>query len=146
MFRYELAIKPEFHLNFDIIDKIFSNISKIIPKKQEGTLNIIFSNNKEIQKLNHTYRNINKATDVLSFHYFEDFQNLKSNDIAWEIVLSEEKIIDQWQEYWLWEEKEFYKLLIHSTLHILWYDHEQDDDYKIMQEKEEQIWNKVFEK
>ncbi|QFR39687.1 rRNA maturation RNase YbeY [Candidatus Gracilibacteria bacterium 28_42_T64] len=146
MFRYELAIKPEFHLNFDIIDKIFSNISKIIPKKQEGTLNIIFSNNKEIQKLNHTYRNINKATDVLSFHYFEDFQNLKSNDIAGEIVLSEEKIIDQGQEYGLGEEKEFYKLLIHSTLHILGYDHEQDDDYKIMQEKEEQIWNKVFEK
>jgi rRNA maturation RNase YbeY len=60
--------------------------------------------------------------------------------------LSEDKITTQAKEYWLWEEKEFYKLLIHSILHILWYDHEEDNDYRIMQEKEDLIWSEVFEK
>jgi probable rRNA maturation factor len=82
----------------------------------------------------------------LSFHYYEDFSQLTNDDIAWEIILSENKINTQAKEYWLWEEKEFYKLLIHSILHILWYDHEEDHDYKIMQEKEDLIWTEVFEK
>ena len=35
-----------------------------------------------IQKLNKNYRNIDKATDVLSFHYYEDFSELNSDDIS----------------------------------------------------------------
>jgi ssRNA-specific RNase YbeY (16S rRNA maturation enzyme) len=35
-----------------------------------------------IKNLNNNYRKINKVTDVLSFHYFDDFSNLKNNDIA----------------------------------------------------------------
>jgi rRNA maturation RNase YbeY len=58
--------------------------------------------------------------------------------------MSEEKIIEQWKEYKLWSELEFYKLLIHSSLHIIWYDHEIDEDYEIMKEKEENIWNIIF--
>jgi rRNA maturation RNase YbeY len=57
-----------------------------------------------------------------------------------------EKIKIQALEYKLWEEKEFYKLLIHSILHILWYDHEKDNDYTIMSWFEKIIWQEVFEK
>jgi probable rRNA maturation factor len=71
---------------------------------------------------------------------------LVPEDIAGEIILSENKITSQAKEYWLGEEKEFYKLLIHSILHILWYDHIEDNDYEIMQEKETLIWNEVFGK
>jgi ssRNA-specific RNase YbeY (16S rRNA maturation enzyme) len=35
-----------------------------------------------IQNLNKNYRNIDKATDVLSFHYYEDFSQLTNDDIA----------------------------------------------------------------
>jgi len=146
MFKYNLTSKPLFNINIKIVENIFKNIAKDISKKQAWTLNLIFSDNKNIKILNKTYRNIDKVTAVLSFHYYENFENLNDEDIAGEIILSEDKIISQWKEYWLWEEKEFYKLLIHSILHILWYDHEQDDDYRIMQEKEDQIWEKVFEK
>ena len=145
MFKYKITSTPSFQVNTKIIDNIFHIIWKNISIQQNWTLNIIFSDSQYIQELNNTYRNINKTTDVLSFHYFENFEKLKDYEIAWEIILCEEKIIIQWKEYWLWEEKEFYKLLIHSILHILGYDHEQDDDYTIMQEKETLIWEKVFE-
>jgi probable rRNA maturation factor len=51
--------------------------------------------NDSIQNLNKNYRNIDKSTDVLSFHYHDDFSGLKSEDIAGEIILSEDKIISQ---------------------------------------------------
>mgnify|MGYP005998450363 CR=1 FL=1 len=146
MFSYSLNNKPSFNINAKTIDDIFKNISNNIDIIQKGTLNIVFMDDNSIQKLNKNYRNIDKTTDVLSFHYYDDFSDLNSDDISWEIILSEDKIIEQAKEYWLWEEKEFYKLLIHSILHILWYDHEEDNDYRIMQEKEDLIWSEVFEK
>jgi probable rRNA maturation factor len=68
---------------------------------------------------------------------------LSKKDIAWELIFSEAKIVLQWEEYWLWSEKEFYKLLIHSILHILGYDHEKESDYKVMQALENEIWQKT---
>lgn len=146
MFSYNMVISPSFHTNQKTIDKILQLISNTIEKHQNWTLNIIFLDPDSIKMLNNNYRNIDKVTDVLSFHYYEDFSKLKNSDIAWEIIMCEEKIISQAKEYWLWKEKEFYKLLIHSVLHILKYDHENDDDYKIMSKLENTIWEEVFEK
>lgn len=146
MFKYNLISKPKFNINKKTIDDIFENISNIVSKTQKWTLNIVFLDPDSIQKLNNDYRWIDKNTDVLSFHYFDDFSELNDEDTAWEIILSEEKIFSQWKEYWLWEEKEFYKLIIHSVLHILWHDHELDNEYKIMQALEDKIWQEVFEK
>lgn len=146
MFLYNLSNIPNFDVNKKVVDKIFKIISKIVSIPQNWILNIVFLDDNSIKKLNNDYRNINKTTDVLSFHYYDDFSNLKNNDIAWEIILSEQKIVSQWKEYSLWTNWEFYKLLIHSILHILWYDHELDNEYKKMQEMEDKIWQEVFEK
>lgn len=144
MFQYILNNKPSFSIDEKIIDEIFTCISNNVWESQNGTLTIVFLDDDSIQNLNKTYRNIDKTTDVLSFHYYDDFSDLWDDDIAGEVILSESKILSQAKQYWLWEEKEFYKLLIHSILHILWYDHEQDNDYKIMQAKEDLIWQEVF--
>lgn len=146
MFSYHLTVKPKFKVEKKVIDNIFKIISNRVEKTQKWVLNIVFLAPDSIQNLNKNYRWIDKTTDVLSFHYFEDFSNLDKDEIAWEIVLNEEKIKSQALEYWLWEEKEFYKLLIHSILHILWYDHELDNEYKIMQDLEDKIYSEVFEK
>lgn len=146
MFQYNLNNKPNFNINTKLIDDILKIMSNSVSKTQFWTLNIVFVDDNSIQKLNKDYRQIDKVTDVLSFHYFDDFSALKPDDVAGEIILSENKIISQAKEYWLGEEKEFYKLLIHSILHILWYDHIEDNDYEIMQEKETLIWNEVFGK
>jgi len=146
MFWYNLTSKPEINISEKIINSIFKSIDGKIEKKQKWTINIVFIDDEKIKILNNNYRNIDKTTDVLSFHYFDNFENLEIDDVAWEIILSINKIISQWIEYWLWEEKEFYKLLIHSLLHILWYDHESDNDYNIMNDLEIMIWKEVFEK
>lgn len=146
MFSYNLLKEPSFEYNTKTIDNIFNIISKIVKIEQKWVLNIVFLDDDSIKNLNNNYRKINKTTDVLSFHYYDDFSNIKDDDLAWEIILSENKIISQAIEYKLWTEKEFYKLLIHSILHIIWFDHELDNDYKIMQVLEEKVWKEVFEK
>lgn len=146
MFDFEFINKPVLKIDLKIVYKIFKILSIKIEQKQNWILNLVFVETDFIKNLNKQYRNIDKSTDVLSFHYYDDFDNLKKDDVSWEIIFCEEKIISQWKEYWLWEEKEFYKLLIHSLLHILWFDHEKDKDYIIMQDLENKIWEEVFEK
>jgi len=144
MFQYNFVQKPKFLVDDSILNTIFSTISKTIKEQQNWVLNLVFVDDDYMKKLNNDYRWKDYVTDVLSFHYYDDFSNLKSQDLAWEIVFSESKIKSQSKEYWLWEEKEFYKLLIHSVLHIVWYDHEIEDDYEIMNNYENIIWKEIF--
>ncbi len=146
MFSYNLLSKPWFSINKKTLDSIFDNISNNVKIPQKWTLNIVFLDDDSIKKLNNNYRKINKTTDVLSFHYFEDFSKIDIDEIAWEIILSESKINENSKEYWLSREMEFYKLIIHSCLHILWFDHEDENDYKIMNKFEKKIWKELFEK
>lgn len=146
MFTFSILNEPSFSFQKGIIDDIFQWVAQTVSLPQNGVLNIVFVEDETMQNLNKTYRGIDKNTDVLSFHYYEDFSLLWPQEIAGEMVFSESKIISQGQEYGLWEEKEFYKLLIHSLLHILWYDHEDDEEYRIMQELENKIWKEIFEK
>jgi probable rRNA maturation factor len=144
MFSLEVVEKPTFHYTQNVLDEIVYVISNAINISQNGTLNIVFLDSAGIQNLNKTYRNIDACTDVLSFHYFDDFSSLQETDIAGELVFCEEKIISQWEEYGLGTEQEFYKLVIHSVLHILGFDHETDEEYEEMKDWEELVWRQVF--
>jgi len=144
MFSLKLLEKPGFTYSQNTLDEISLVISKNILKHQNWTLNIVFLEPLGIQNLNKKYRDIDAVTDVLSFHYHDSYENLQADDIAGELVFCEEKIISQWQEYWLWTQKEFYKLVIHSVLHILWFDHEDDEEYIEMKKWEELVWSEVF--
>ena len=146
MFKYILENTPEFiNLEEKILDKIFKNIDIIInSKKQNWTLNIVFCNTEYIKNLNKNYRNIDKETDVLSFHYYEDFELLKSEDTAWEVIICSDIIKSQALDNWNSNEQECYVLIIHSILHILWYDHEEDSEYIVMKKLEDKIYKKIF--
>ena len=145
MFNFNIINPP---ISFVIKEKIISEICNTIEIWEKTplmwTLNIVFVKNSEIQELNKNYRNKDSITDVLSFHYFDDFTQLDQEEIIGEIILTEEKIIVQWKEYKLGSELECYKLIIHSIFHIIGYDHENDSDYLIMKQKEDDIWWKIF--
>ena len=144
MFKYKLFNKPrDIKINKAVLDDIFGIISELVKIPQNGILNIIFEDDKIIKSLNKEYRKIDSTTDVLSFHYFENFSWIKKTDIAWEIILSSTKIYLQAKEYIHTNEEEFYKLIIHSILHILWFDHERETDYTEMSNYENKIIEKI---
>jgi probable rRNA maturation factor len=80
---------------------------------------------------------------VLSFHYYDDFAWLWEEDVAGEIVICEDILIEQAEQG---SGQELYILTIHSILHILGYDHETDEQYEEMKKWEEMVWGEVFGK
>lgn len=133
MFSFQILNHPaQFTLDESQIQRIFQSVNDMVDIPQRGILNIAFLPDAEIRVLNREHRDIDKTTDVLSFHYFEDFSLVADDEVAGEIILSESRILTQAEEYGHSPEKECETLVIHSILHIIGFDHETDEDYEVM--------------
>ncbi len=106
-------------------------------------VNVTLVDNKKIQKINREFRDIDRPTDVLSFPLGENGEydiNPENNALLLgDIVISTEKAISQAKEYGHSFEREIAFLTVHSMLHLLGYDHMEEDEQKEMFEKQEEI-------
>ncbi|MGB9780784.1 MAG: rRNA maturation RNase YbeY [Caldanaerobacter sp.] len=120
----------------------------------EVEVSVSFVDNEEIKKLNKYYRGIDSPTDVLSFPLMEfeevEEENGEESEEEWkgaypigDIVISLEKAKEQAEEYGHSFEREVAYLTVHSMLHLLGYDHEKEEEKKVMREKEERIMEKL---
>ena len=111
------------------------------------SITVLLTTPENIQKINKEYRNIDKATDVLSFPIFEKDelnQKLEENDFQYEdilgdIIISIEKVQEQAKEYEHSFERELSYMLVHGFYHLMGYDHIQAEDKKMMRPKEDKI-------
>jgi len=113
---------------------------------EDAEVSVTLTDNEEIHVLNREYRGVDRPTDVLSFPMAEDDDNIGDYDmdknavLLGDIVVSVEKIEEKAKEYMHSFERELAYLVIHSTLHLLGYDHETgDEDEKEMTEKQDKI-------
>lgn len=126
--------------------------------RQKCQISLLFVNNEEIREINKETRNIDKATDVLSFpmldypkgKVFKDVYKDKKFDIMYmdqdelvlgDMVLSLERAVEQSIEYNHSFKREVCYLVVHSILHLLGYDHMEGEEKKIMRSREEEILN-----
>lgn len=96
-------------------------------------VSVTFVNNKNIHRLNREYRGKDRPTDVLSFPMWEDGfygeVDIATNSIMLgDIVISAEKAMEQAEEYGHSIFREVCFLAVHSTLHLLGYDHETSEE------------------
>ena len=136
----------------NVIEKVLSQCFK--EEKLEDSklcVTVTLTTPKTIQEINKQYRNIDRATDVLSFPMFEkdeldkkiqenDFEN---EDILGDIVVSVEKVNEQAIEYGHSFERELSYMIVHGFYHLMGYDHIEEEDKKVMREKEENILKKL---
>ena len=107
---------------------------------------ITLVDNEEIRQINAEYRQIDSATDVLSFALDEgeEFPVLPGEEhLLGDIIVSLERAQEQALEYGHSLERELAYLLIHGFLHLLGYDHMQEADKKVMREQEERVLAKL---
>ncbi len=139
--------------------KITMKIRRLIKKavgealREEGfafpaEVSVSFVDNEEIHKLNLEYRGKDKPTDVLSFPMWEGEDDIGDTDggavLLGDIILSVEKAYAQAAEYGHSIERELAFLSVHSTLHLLGYDHEiSEEDEKYMNKKQEEVLIKI---
>lgn len=121
----------------------------------EAELSLLLTGNTEIRRINREYRNIDRATDVLSFPMLEydspsDFScaeaevqgcfNPETGELLLgDIIISMEKVREQAKKYGHSEKREFAFLIAHSMLHLFGYDHMRPEEAKEMENRQEAI-------
>lgn len=120
----------------------------------EVEVNLLLTMNDEIQEMNQTFRQMDRATDVLSFPMieYEEAGNFEFLDDAMDafhpetgelmlgdIAISKEKVISQAEEYGHSIEREYAFLIAHSMLHLFGYDHMEENERLVMEIKQKEI-------
>lgn len=107
--------------------------------RRDTEVSVTFCDNEYIKKLNKAYRNKDSATDVLSFPLYDlssEAEELMIDDEALElgdIVISIERAKEQAKEIGNTFLEEIAFLTVHSTLHLLGYDHERSEEDEKLQ-------------
>lgn len=134
-------------------EKIIKEVIKTAFKKEELCklnlyINVILTTPENIRKINKEYRNVDKATDVLSFPMFEkkeldemilQDQKNKVYDVLGDIVISIEKVKEQAEEYGHSFKRELAYMVVHGFYHLMGYDHMNDTEKEVMRQKEEVV-------
>lgn len=135
---------------FSILDyenklkQAFALAAKFEGLKGDLEVSISFVDNQEIRKLNHAYRQIDAATDVLSFPQEDDFPFMEGLPrLLGDIVISLEQAQLQSEEYGHSLTREVLYLVIHGFYHLLGYDHETEQETREMRAKEEKVLSEL---
>lgn len=104
-------------------------------------ISVTFVESEEIRSLNREYRDNDKVTDVLSFPQFDDLNEIPDfGEICLgDVVICKERAEEQAEEFGHSFEREIIYLFTHSILHLLGYDHMEDDEKKEMRQREEEV-------
>ena len=155
--------KYHMNLTFDHLSLRQIPVTMVIHQCIEATLdaegihapceiNVLVTSDKGIRAINSASRNIDKATDVLSFPMFQleagcppqdwsDYLDPETNVCPLgDMAISLERAVAQAKEFGHSVRREVGYLTIHSMLHLLGYDHMDDGPQKAaMRSKEELI-------
>ena len=121
----------------------------------EAEVSVILTDNEGIREINRDYRQIDAPTDVLSFPMVdfekesdfshvedaaEDYFDPETGELVLgDIIISVEKVIEQAEKYGHSQERELAFLVAHSMLHLCGYDHMEDAEREIKEQKQREI-------
>lgn len=101
-------------------------------------VNLTICDNNYIQELNREHRGIDAPTDVLSFPFL-DFDTPDVTTLLGDIVISIVKAKEQAEAYGHSLKRELCFLAAHSALHLIGYDHENDSEREVMENRQREI-------
>lgn len=135
----------------EIAEKVALETIRLMNQPDCFEVAIKFVSENEIKRLNNEFRNIDRVTDVLSFPAMnikagEIFSKEKHADFCdglvdelfylGDMAICAKQLARQAKEFGVTVQSEVKKLVIHSILHLLGYDHIEDSDYEVMHAKE----------
>lgn len=149
--------EKECKANFDFEEKelLETIIAYVLEQEQcpyEAEVSVTLVSREEIHRINKEFRQVDRPTDVLSFPMMEydapaDFDgelfcrtrtlSPESGELVLgDIVLCSDVIKEQAKEYGHSELREFSFLTVHSMLHLLGYDHMEEEERAFMEERQ----------
>ena len=140
---------------YDTAVDVISCVLDYLDCPYEAQVSLLITDNDRIRKINSDNRDIDSATDVLSFPMTQystpgDFSFLEEEGIdcfepdsgelmLGDIVISVEKVKEQAEKFGHSETRELAFLVAHSMLHLSGYDHMEDEERLDMEEKQREI-------
>ena len=124
----------------------------------EAEVSLLLTTNEEIHRMNLEFRDVDRPTDVLSFPMIDfavpgNFDGLEEREDCFDpetgelslgdIVISKEKVLSQAEAYGHSVLREYAFLIAHSVLHLIGYDHMQDEERQIMERKQKEIMERL---
>ena len=135
-----------------VAEKILTAAESYFPTFAQDTgttVSVYFMGNESIRGINASERDVDRATDVLSFPFLQlreadgeiseyDLDPESGAIMLGDILVSVEKMREQAKEYGHSENRELAFLLCHGYLHLMGFDHiEKEDEVKMMAASEE---------
>ena len=157
IFCVEKEVEAEFDFDLESVAKLVCEAvleSENCPEEVE--VNMLITDDDGIWEMNREFRDVNRPTDVLSFPNvkydepgnFDVFKGNQRNDILnpdtgkiyfGDIVINVNRVKSQALEYGHSEKREFAFLTAHSMLQLCGYDHMEEEEEKVMEEKQSRI-------
>ena len=131
-----------------ILNDGLNAVAKLHGLGEHEEVDITIVTDEEIHVLNRDYRNVDRATDVLSFALDEDGGEPElvggpEVHLLGDIIISAETAMRQAEEFGHGLEREIVYLAVHGLLHLLGYDHMQEEDKVVMRAKEEEALREI---
>ncbi len=127
-----------------VFDYVSSLEHELLARENTFSLNVCLSNDAEVHKLNKEFRGMDKPTNVLSFANIDD-------DLFWDtldeveeaelgdIILAYETLVREANEKQISVYAHYCHLLVHGFLHLLGFDHQEDEEAEEMENLEVDI-------
>lgn len=126
-----------------IVTTVLDKAAEVYGLDQGTEVSVVLADDEYIRQLNSRYRGKNCATDVLSFALNEgeepDIVGGPDETLLGDIIISLETAARQAEEYHHSLERELAFLTVHGMLHLLGYDHEQEEERRAMRSEEEHV-------
>lgn len=144
---------------YEIAEEVISCALDYMDCPYEASVSLLITDNEEIRRINLEQRDIDSATDVLSFPMTQyeisgDFGFLEEEGVdcfdpesgelmLGDIVISADKVAEQAEKYGHSVKREYAFLITHSILHLIGYDHMTPEDAVRMEALQEEILTKM---
>jgi probable rRNA maturation factor len=122
----------------EFLEKKISEIFQFLKLDPQPDLSVYIGSDMQLKKLNSQYRGINQPTDVLSFESI-GFNPETGNNHLGDIAISFEKVEKQSKDAGHPAENEIVLLLVHSILHLIGFDHQNNSEKESMWKKQLEI-------
>jgi probable rRNA maturation factor len=113
----------------------------------DSELGLVITSDDHVQALNHKYRGIDKTTNVLSFANDEDDEFPRPADgednYLGDIYISYPQLAREAKQLQVSHRQRFVQLFVHGMLHLLGFDHEDEQDAEVMERLEDKIIQSV---
>ncbi len=133
--------------------EVFRQEFELEPEEEERLeVSLTITDEETIRQINADYRNIDRVTDVLSFPQYSCAEEVEEelaqldeeiSVLLGDVVICYKRACEQAVEYGNSEEREITYLFVHSMMHLLGYDHMEDDERKVMRTHEESVMTAI---